>query len=251
MVRLKNILKGVAIFTFVFLFKTTVHANTCTTEDVTRLNELAGKIKTKYDVIEVSDVYYLNDPEDGTTYEIDDSTHIINVTVLNIHPDTYVIQTNENTGNTRRINYSDTKDGTYRYTVNDASEMVKYTYKVYSNASSGCKDNELKTYNFVQPKQNNLASYEACRGNEDLEICSLYTDQEFEIIPEQLPEEIEKYRVQSDKEETKTESVKEQSSLTEGIKNTLVKIVLPVLVVGVLVVITIYYIVKRKRRDII
>lgn len=240
---IKKVLKASILFLLImFIQVKIVNANTCGYKEIADLNSLAEKIETKYEIVKRPVYFTIADPETGELMEAEGGSHKLKVSVYNIHPDTYVIQTDTDSGEERRINYNDTNKGVYTYETNDLIEIKNYKYVVYANKSEDCKDTPLKTYNISTPKRNDLHTQVACEGMEHLEVCKEFVSEEFEFNPNDLANEIKKYQSE---DEINPPKVVEDSLIQKVTKNNTVTIT-----VGLIVILTgvVIYIVIRRRR---
>ena len=222
-----------------FILLINVNAAECNYQEKAKLNEIASKVKTNYEVIEVKKNMDYIDPETGETGTFEGIETSFKISLYNITEDLYIIQTDNFTQETKHIFYVDTKDGVYSFESYDIENIIKYTYNVYSN-SPNCSGDVLKTYNFTKPKVNPYSQYKFCEGFDELPYCKTYITEEIELnegeVQKKISESTKNGVIVNAGEDTKLASFFKE--------NKLVVIIGGLLVVGTGIVTVV---IKRKR----
>lgn len=128
---------------------------------------VSARGKTRCDYKLVSNLKKLVSNVDITyTYHINDNDVLFDITLANIQPDMYFIDSNKKT-----YYYSDTVDG--EITIKDAySGTFKFSF--YSN-NSECMNEKLGVKNVNLPEYNPFYSYEECKGIENYQLCKKWS----------------------------------------------------------------------------
>jgi len=158
---MKRIIFSILVI-FILFFNSTVNADTCDTNDINRLKEIAKNVDISYE----HNVYVDPDDEEGFM------ASVYTVSVVGITDELYIVD-----------------DGGNRYYSKDAEEGV-----IYINTSDGrrnyylislnCTDDVLYTKTLNLPYFNFNSLSDECKKEEfkDLDICAKFIDDKKDII---------------------------------------------------------------------
>ncbi len=237
--------KIIFIFLIGFLFQINVLAvsTKCTYQDKASLNEIAGKVKTNYEVIETKEAVEVVNPDTLETEMGETTKTKFKISIYNLNENLYVTQTSDFAGEKEDIFYSQTNDGVYTFETDDMSNIIKYTYDVYSNIEN-CSGEKLKTYTFTKPKFNMYSQYGMCEGLEEVPYCRTYITQEVDISESALGQKVEEY---IEKNDVQTGNKDEnENTIWDFIKENYIYIISGVVLVSGATVVTIVTVKKRS-----
>ena len=151
----------------------------CDATEMNTLNSLAANVGRSYEIVTKEEAL----PEgysypDGISIEELEGyvfqRDYFRIYITNITEELYVVVTNENTGEERTFNYSDTDNGTAMFEEMVGTEIVNYTIEIYSSDVTNCRDQRLYTEYLTTPMYNTYSEYDLCRGIEDYYLCHEY-----------------------------------------------------------------------------
>lgn len=152
----------------------------CDATETNTLNSLAANVGRSYEVVEreVSSEEANATPPDGLTIEEYENYVFVRkffrIHITNITEELYVVVTNENTGEERTFNYSDTDNGNVYFDERVGTEIVNYTIDIYSSDITNCRDQRLYTQYLTTPMYNLNSESSLCDGIEDFYLCHEY-----------------------------------------------------------------------------
>ena len=234
-------LKILTLLAVLFLGVLKVNGAECTYIEKAKLNEIASKVKTNYEVIEETITEEFTDPDSDETgsYEIIKTS--FKISIYNITKDLYITQNNGLTKESINVYYENTENGVYTFVSEDLENIIKYDYQIYSNLEN-CSGEILKSYSFTKPKVNLFSQYRICEGLENVPYCRLYITNEINISESELEEKIKDYLTKDKKIPVEEE---EEKGIVEFIKENYIYVIIGVVaVVGTLG--TTIIIVKRR-----
>ena len=235
-----KVVKIFALFIAMFLGILKVEGAECTYTEKAKLNEIASKVKTNYEIVEEKVTEEFIDPdtlEKGTYETIKIS---FKIGIYNITKDLYITQTNSLTKESEDIFYENTKDGVYTFVSEDIENIIKYEYKIYSNLEN-CTGEILKNYSFTKPKINMYSQYRICQGLEDVPYCRKYITEEIKISESELASKLNEYL-----KEEKPGTEPEEEGIKDFIKSNYGYIIAGVGIVAGTLGITIVIVKKRS-----
>ncbi|MDD2409115.1 MAG: hypothetical protein PHD03_00110 [Bacilli bacterium] len=230
----------VLITLFISNIKVFAVNTTCTYEEKANLNDIAGKITANYKIDETKEKYEFTNPDTGEkSIEEQINTKFI-ISIYNILDDVYIIQTNDVDSEEVSIHYDEATKGVYTFEANNTSDIIKYTYNIYSNLE-GCRGEILKTFVFTKPKINMYSQYGICKGLEDTDFCQKYITEELNLTENGLYEKVQAMQ-------KSTVKVKEKNN-KEGISDFIIDNYI-YLIIGTIVIsgAVVGYIIVKKRR---
>lgn len=221
---MKRILLIISIISINCCFFPIVNAD-C--NDLTSVKEIADKIEIVYDR---KDVSVEKNPVTGEEYSIHD---IYDVTIKNITKEVYVV-VNGNMDD--RITYSRT-DSNNNFTYTKYGDLT-----VYSVYSTEC-DVLLREIELYTPKFNDYSQNEECEGfaGKTLKICTEWIEKEDLNYFESLDDTMFL-------EEVNKEKSKVSFKIYEFLEGTFLYIVCPIIIVGVVFVVRLIIIKKRREK---
>ncbi|MBQ8891452.1 MAG: hypothetical protein IJ068_01140 [Bacilli bacterium] len=175
-------MKYVKYLMLCFLFCITLNVkalDSCTTDEMNRLKELAGNVEFKYNY-EISNEYIAENAAEENFVE-----GVFKIQVLNHNEDLrYVLQYD---GSEFEINGNDLSSFSF-----DEGETI--TFKIYSYTTNLCTHNMLKTYTIKLPYYNQYYHYnkDKCESNQEFEYCKEYLDKYTGKSISEIDEEFEK-----------------------------------------------------------
>lgn len=181
----------------------------CTYEEKANLNDIAGKITANYKIDEIKEKYEFTNPDTGEKSMEEQINIQFNVSIYNILDDVYIVQTNDFDSEEVSIYYDEATKGVYTFKTDNTSNIIKYTYNIYSNLE-GCRGEILKTFVFTKPKINMYSQYGICKGLEDTDFCQKYITEELNLTENGLYEKIQamqKTTVKEKKEKNNKEGI--------------------------------------------
>lgn len=178
------------VITMLFIFNLGVKANTCDTKEVSRLIELANRVRINYDVGKIWVENFAAHESVMDKVEVDN----FYLTIYNLTEDLFVIITNNKNDDETVVIYEDLKDGKYSLDTRDnLFEITEYTFRVYAK-NDPCKMRELRTIKYTKPITNQLYFFETCQKNLDVPVCQQYITKKLNINFSELDEYIENYK---------------------------------------------------------
>ncbi len=234
----QNTIKLLITLIAIFFGSVNVNAENCTYVEKAKLNDLASKIKTNYEVLEEDVIEEFIDPDTDDVSTFETVKVSFKISIYNITEDIYIVQHNQLTNEEITIFYKDTDNGVYTFITEDTENIIKYDYKIYSNIDS-CSGEVLKSFNFTKPKMNLYAQYRMCQGLEEVSYCKLYITEDIKISESELEEKLVEYLSKEDKKET------DEQDFKDVIKDNYIYVIIGVgIVVGTLGITVV--IVKRR-----
>ena len=236
----KKIIKTMFCLFAIFSCVIKVNATDCTYVEKAKLNQLASKVKTTYEIIEEEELEEFIDPDTDSISMLEIINTTFKISIYNITEDIYIIQHNGLTDEKTSIFNTATNNGVYTFTTSDTENIIKYTYQIYSNLNN-CSGELLKTSSFTKPKMNLYAQYRMCQGLEEVPYCKSFITEEMKVSESELEEKLTEYL-----SNTKVTSPQnEEEKFKEIIQDNYIYIIIGVgIVVGTLIVTIV--IVKRS-----
>ncbi len=246
-------MKKISVILSLLLVPILVKADSlCSDEEIIKLQEAAKAIKVNYvekeAVLDPANYYsspYLEEGEEHIIYY-----SYFDIEVMNLTKDFYIVATNTSNNETRTITYNDVQEGKYIYKWDDLSKVSTVTFKIYTSKETSCADEGVKDLYLTIPRLNEYSSYDACVGNENLEICSKYVT--FNEIPiEKFQEKMEAVRLKTSDKKDSDKVFSEKGFLSNIISfitnnNYIFYIIGGIAIIGGLIAVVI----RRKRREI-
>ena len=201
-------IKKAIIFSMLFLFSTSVKAETCGYEEKAKLNNEAANVKVNYEIKQRQlDKNNYNPPDAivGTEDEANwnPTVDYFQVNILNLTENIYVEVKNDQNNDTTKYYYNNSQDGKIAIDWLNLENVAKFTITVKSTDASGCTDRTLKTLNLTLPRYNEYYEYSLCQSIPDYYLCQKYvtfdevklgyfTKKVYEEIDKKNQKEIEK-----------------------------------------------------------
>lgn len=246
-------LKKALLITFAFLVLVpTSKAATCGYEEKAKLNNEVANVKANYEIKErVLDRGEYSPPDGLENEEYVAKTDYIEVHILNITKNMYVVVTNDLNNETVTYGFDDTNNGNISFTRTELDSLITYTIKVYASNETGCEGSALKTLYVSLPRYNDYSTYDICKELPDYYLCQRYVTYEsvgYDIFFTRIREQLDK------KEEDKKDN-KEDSKWYEVVGNFISKHKVPFIIGGITLVVVAggatIVIIKKRRRSII
>lgn len=136
----------------------------CDYKELAELNQDAGAIKIMYE--EDSDFSISNE---GNQIEY----NFLKMNIINMNDNFYIKATNTKEKGETLYKYTGANDGILSFDMKDLSEVVTYTFKVYSSSNTNCKNTLIRTIYVTVPRYNLYSAYEICDGVEN-SLCDKY-----------------------------------------------------------------------------
>lgn len=155
----------ISIVAFLFFCNINVINAECSYTEKSNLNKIAANVKVDYEIKKQK----VKVPAEDSYEPITDEIRSINLNVYNISPEVYVEQIEEENGETKRLNFVESKNGNFTVNYTDVSKIRKFTYKIYASETTACPGEELKTIYITLPKYNEF--YDMCENAEDFSLC--------------------------------------------------------------------------------
>lgn len=248
----KKIISRCLIFMACFNVLQVSAASTCDYSTQVELSNIASTVKADYEIKQVVIDINGNIREDKT---IDDTavdeelaiSKVLKVHINNITNDIYVKVISDRID--RTYHFSETTNGEIVFDGGDLTSIVNYKVEVYSNKDA-CKDDLLRTINFVTPKENLYAGYSGCQAIPNFGYCQEYITTDFRVsdeeIQNQISSEYAKYLENEKKEEEKNATFLEKlENFFEKNKIVILSIITIVVVAGAFAIVVIL----KKRRS--
>lgn len=147
--------------------------STCDAAIISKLYETANKISFDYTPKKV--VVDKTEAENGVMVDV--YGWVFDITFKNIPKDMYLVIENNSTLEddkpSVRIEYKDTKDGTYTYSDRSIISMVNYTVTVYTN-NKNCSDEIFRKFKFTMPIYNRFYDMDICDGYPEFKWCKQF-----------------------------------------------------------------------------
>lgn len=225
----------------------------CDATETNRLNNLANKIKTSWDII-------IKEEKPGENYGIPDGlteeeikNYVIElkyfkIYIHNITEDLYVRVTNKKTNEAKEFYYQDTDNGTATFEVLVTDKIVNYDVVVYASNKTECLGTELKKTSFATPMYNHYSEYEICNGIEEYYLCHEYLNMDTSF--DNFWDSARQYRDNKEKEEIKRqEEEKKNKGLIGYIKEHKGTVIITsILVIGIGGIVTVIIVKKQRSR---
>jgi hypothetical protein len=239
-----------------------VLANTCTSSELTSLNEIANNIKINYEVIETKKTidnefeFDINTDEvssgeeddlgmeENTPSTIDITIESLKITVYNLNKDVFLIQTDDKSSDKKTITYNDTVEGKYVIETDNIEDYINYKFEVYSNLST-CDTTLIKTITYTKPKLNPNADYQICIDNPTVPACQRYITKDTGVSEDKIVDYVNNYL--NTQVTTTAKAEEERTTSKNFFKDNIVYIIVgSVLVIGGTAA---YIIIAKKRRS--
>lgn len=191
---IKRMISGCLVFAFCFFVRNVNAASTCDYKDQVELSNVASTIKTGYEIKKVvmdeNENILDADPDSvlfGSDFFIVSTLHGY---VHNLTQDVYVKITNDE-GFEKIYHYSDTDHGNISFVRKDLSKIARYKVEVFSDKVE-CRDELLRTIDFVTPMKNEYAFFTDCEAIPDFEYCKQYISTPFLASDSEITSQISK-----------------------------------------------------------
>ena len=246
-------LKKALLITFTFLVLVpTSKAATCGYEEKAKLNNEVANVKANYEIKErVLDRGEYSPPDGLESEEYVAKTDYIEVHILNITKNMYIVVTNDLNGESVTYGYDDANNGNISFTRTELDSLITYTIKVYASNQTGCEGSTLKTLYVSLPRYNDYSTYDICKELSDYYLCQRYVTYEsvgYDTFFTRIREQLDK------KEEDKKDN-KEDSKWYEVVGDFISKHKVPFIIGGITLVVVAggatIVIIKKRRRSII
>ena len=178
------------VFTIVVLLLTfncrAVFAGECTYQEQANLNSLSSQLKGTYLVKKalLDESKYVGPVPIEYSY--------LEIQVLNMTPELYLVISNTENDNKRTVRYEDTLDGIYTFKREDISNLVTYSVDVYpTNEECLSKLKKIRNFSIKTPKKNKYSNYDICDGLENFKLCQefiLFDEPSFNVLSKQIAE---------------------------------------------------------------
>ena len=238
---------NVAIFTF-FVIIPWMYVDAASMCDYQKLSELkaeASNVKVIYE----ENSREMNEDEYVVTAESEGSPvpvlEFFDIKLYNITKNMYVKIKNSSNDEIKYIYYKDTDEGNYSLTWNDISEVVSFTYTIYTSDETGCQDEELKNGALTTPMSNPYYDSKDCEENKDFALCKKYIT--IDVDGNTFQKKLSEYKNKNGKQSQKQEEEQQQGKKNNNLKKYIIA-GLPVLIVAGGV--TVMVIKKRRSRGI-
>ena len=229
----------------------------CDATEMNTLNSLAANVGKSYEIVtkELTQEETTFEPPGGITVEEYDNfvfeVDYFRIYITNITEELYVVVTNENTGEKRTFNYSDTDNGTATFEEMVGTEIVNYTIEIYSSDVTNCRDQRLYTQYLTTPMYNTASESSFCTGIEDFYLCHEYLSVDVDFT--NFMEKTDEYRATHTDGETEGENSEEKTedgflAFIQDHWVVVLGISVAVLAVGGL---TTYVVIKKRRSRIV
>lgn len=193
-------IKKAIIFSMLFLFSTSVKAETCGYEEKAKLNNEAANVKVNYEIKQGEldkNVYTPPDAIAGTEEEANwnPTYDYFQVNILNLTENIYVEVRNDQNNETTKYYYSNSQDGKIVIDWLNLENVTKFNITVKSTDASGCTDRTLKTLNLTLPRYNEYYLYGVCSNAPEYYLCQKYVtfdDIDFGYFVRKVSEEVER-----------------------------------------------------------
>lgn len=243
-------MKKLGVILSLFLLPTFVFAQSfCSDEEYAELREGASAVKVNF--VERQDIL----PEDmyAAPEGVDSDEPFviyfdyIELEVLNLTKEFYVIITNTLNNQELKVQYSDTSNGKYIKRLDDLTDVSTYTFKIYTSGETKCKDEELKDLYLTIPRFNSFSGQDICKDLEDVDVCQKYVT--FKEIPfDQMQEKAETAQRKFEAEQTKAPSILDKDDVKTFFNENKTWIYLAVIMVVIIGGLAIVVISKRRRK---
>lgn len=228
-----------------FFVTLSVNATECDYQTQAKLNNLASQVKTNYEVKSERVDPSTYNTFDGTPSEnIEIYNSYLEVNIINISPEIYLVLKNENDNSIKYVYYNDTEGGIYTFEHRDTEELTNYNIEIYAMPDLNCSADKIRVVSLKLPKKNEYHDYAVCEGLENFSYCEefiLFEEPKIETIIEKT----NKYK-ETGIDEIKEEQ-KEKNAFISFINDNKIVIIIStvsVIVIGGVVVITL----KNKKR---
>jgi hypothetical protein len=242
---MKKSLLGIAIVLATLIGPNIANAaSSCSYSEQAALNEIVGNVKVSYEAAEYTDTDGWVDPD---TLEPGEVTYwYLNINILNVTDDIYVVVEDDYEDATRTY-YYDTTNGTGEIVIvqDYMDEPVNYTINLYSNNES-CKGELYRTINLTTPWYNEYSRSSLCDGIDDYYYCQTYISGE-RIADEELNDKILEYKESLVTFDNEEEQNIEESAIKEFMKNHVAAITITASIITILGGTTIVILVRKRR----
>lgn len=227
-------------------------ASKCDYNEQVELNNTAANIKVSYE-----EAVGMDNSVDGLPSDVGDMPSneylYFKVQIFNVTEDVYVKVTNSQNNDVKYLNYNESQSGVLTLDWKDLDNVVDFTITVYSSASTGCPNEELRIINLTLPRYNWLSGIAGCSGNEEFYYCQKYILSKEDISENEFAVKLEEYVNKKNKEDVQDEE-KEISfgeKLGNFIKENKVTIIIISTVIVVGGVVTSVIVIKKRRSRLI
>lgn len=185
---LNKLIKTLFVILPLFIFYN-VYAE-CTYKDQAELGGKAAKVKTKYDIEEITvNSICSGEPCTFPGYKM-------NISLLNLPEDIYAKVTN-NVDNQELTLTSSNKDenGIINFEWNNVDKVTTFTIELYANSNTNCSEQKIQSLYLITPRYNWYSSFEWCDGLEDYYLCEdfvTFEDVEYDDFFQKVTKQKEK-----------------------------------------------------------
>lgn len=242
--------KFMAVFLMlvVMLSWTSVNAaSLCSYERQVELKKIASAVKLTYEEAqEEADPNSYISPESGEQEIL--YVDYFKLKILNISEEIYVKIENSKNDEVKYIRYEDTNEGTFTLDWKDLSEVVTFTYTIYTSEKTECLNEKLFSGIISIPMKNRFYTKAICSEIPEYDLCHKYTtiNVDYNKFEESVNAYLEKKL--GDEEDEKHDGLTFGNKLEKFVntnKNVLLMCASIIFVVGVVTIV----VVIRKRRS--
>lgn len=224
-------------------------ASKCDYNEQVELNNTAANIKVSYEEavgVDNSDIGLESD-----SGEMPNNEYLyFKVQIFNVTEEVYVKVTNSQNNDVKYLNYNESQSGVLTLDWKDLDNVVDFTITVYTSASTGCPNEELRIINLTLPRYNWLSEIAKCIGNEEFYYCQKYILSKDDISENEFAVKLEEYLNKKNKDEIQNEE--EHLSFGDKINNFIKENKVTIIVISTIVVVggvVASVIVIKKRRS--
>ena len=154
-------------------------ASLCSHEKQVELQKKAASVKVTYEeATEEADPNSYGSPESvGEQYAEDKVLYIdyFKLKILNVTEDIYIKLENSVNKDIKYIRYEDTDEGEFTIDWKDLTQVVTFTYTIYTSDQTECPNEQLYSGIVALPMKNRFYSKAVCRDIPEFELCQKYT----------------------------------------------------------------------------
>lgn len=195
-------------FISLFMFNlTTEAASLCSYQEQTDLNQKAANVKVNYEIVEEKVTY----PDGEGTREL------FKINFFNLSNEFYVIVKNDVNSEEKRINSSDTKNGSYSFNWDNKETVTNFTIEIYTTNETNCPEELYKTIYLTTPRYNHFSETEACQDHKDLSYCQKYVN--FDISEEDYFAKLNSFNNIKEDEKVKVDDTKNNNVIINFIND--------------------------------
>lgn len=222
---------------FIFVICMDVKAvDTCSTEELARLKELANNVEIKYEYELVK--YDVEDEDIEKNYDV-----IFKLKVLNFHDNLKLYENNNDEDNNNYINIEDFEDTNFW-------PGKSFTFQIYSYVDNDCTYKVLRNFSFKLPYYNDYYHLhkEKCDQYKEFEYCSELINQKIDKDDEEINEMFDKYIQSLDDNKKNNKNNNTFQSILDIFNNQFIIYGIVAVIITLIIVIIVKK--NKKRKDI-